>query len=66
MEDKRWSEPNEDGIISVPDELDALVNKVGFQLRFHTISGKGEIQTVCDIVYIAEKYFKELWSIKTN
>lgn len=58
--EKKWNEPDKDGNINVPDYLDALTNKVGFQIRFHTISGKNEIQTICDIVYLAEKFFTDL------
>jgi hypothetical protein len=54
-----WTEADKDGNITIPDELDGLFNKIGFQLRFHTISGKNELQTVADMVYIAQKYFKE-------
>lgn len=53
----------EDKTISVPDELDGIINKVGMQLRLHTISGKGEVQTVCHIVYNCQKFFKEMYSI---
>ena len=41
-----------------------LLDKIGMQLRLHTISGKNEIQTVCDIVYLAEKFFTELTAKK--
>lgn len=58
--EKNWNEPDMDGNVNVPDYLDALTNKVGFQIRFHTISGKNEIQTICDIVYLAEKFFTDL------
>jgi len=58
---KDWNKPNKDGIINVPDNLDGIVNKVGMQLRFHTISGKNEAQTICDIVYGLESYFEELY-----
>lgn len=64
MEDKKhWSQADADGIIHVPDYLDPLINKVGFQLRFHTISGKNEVQTICDIVAICEKFFNEKFNI---
>lgn len=52
-----WNKPDENGIIHVPDELDPLINKVATQIRFHTISGKSEEETVCDIVRNAEKFF---------
>lgn len=51
-----------DGHINVPDELDPIINKVGMQLRLHTISGKGEAQTVCHIVYAAQKFFHEMYA----
>jgi hypothetical protein len=54
-----WTKADKNGTINIPDELDGLFNKLGFQLRFHTFSGKNEIQTVVDMVYIAQKYFKE-------
>lgn len=60
----KWSTPDEDGNINVPDELDELINKVGTQIRFHTISGKGEVQTVCDIVCICDNFFKKLHNIQ--
>lgn len=43
--------------INVPDDLDPLINKLGFQLRFHTISGKGEVETLCSMARIAEEFF---------
>lgn len=61
MED--WTKVVE-GKISVPDELDPLVNSIGIQLRFHTISGKGEVETVCHIAYNAQKFFKERFKNK--
>lgn len=61
--EKQWSVADKDGIIHVPDELDELVNKIGTQMRFHTISGKPEVQTVCDMVYIAEQFFKKKYGV---
>lgn len=55
---KPWNIPNDIGVVHVPDELDGLINLVVTQLRLHKISGKNEAQTVCDIVYLAEQYFK--------
>lgn len=55
---KDWNKADENGIINVPDHLDKAVNIVGTQLRFHTISGKNEAQTICDIVQKLESYFK--------
>lgn len=56
---KQWNKADKDGIISIPDYLDPLVNSVGMQLRFHKISGKNEVQTVADIVYKAEEFFNK-------
>ena len=55
-----WSIPDENGNIDMPDELEPLFNKLGFQLRFHTISGKGEIETLAAMTYIAQKFFNDL------
>lgn len=55
---KDWTEVV-NGVIDVPDELMPLFDKVGMQLRFHTISGKGEVETIADIVYSAQKFFGE-------
>lgn len=57
---ENWNKADKDGNIDVPDYLMPLLNKVGIQLRLHTISGKNEIQTACDIVCLAEKFFTEL------
>jgi hypothetical protein len=57
-----WTE-KVDGTIYVPDELDPLVNKIGMQLRFHTISGKGEAETICSILYNAQKFFHEFRAV---
>jgi hypothetical protein len=51
-----WSKPINDQL-DVPDELMPLFNKVGMQMRFHTISGKNEITTVAHIVQIAHEFF---------
>ena len=53
-----WSEAVNE-VISVPDELDPLINKIGMQIRFLTISGKNEVQTIVDIAAIAQKFFRE-------
>ena len=56
----KWNHADDKGIIHVPDYLDPLINKVGMQLRLHTISGISEPQVICNIVYLAEKFFKNL------
>ena len=54
----RWSsDPDKEGNIEIPDGLEPLFNKLGMQLRMHTISGKNEIQTIADMVWIADKFF---------
>lgn len=57
-----WAKPDKNGIIHVPDELDPLINKIGNQILLHTISGKGEVETVCAIAYIAQQFFKQMYS----
>ena len=47
----------EDNQIELPDHLDPLLNKIGMQVRFHTLSGKNELLTICHIVRIAEEFF---------
>jgi len=56
---KEWTPEVIDGIITTPDELDKLVNYVGMQIRFHTISGKSEGETIVHIVWKAQKFFSE-------
>lgn len=58
---QNWNVADENGIIDVPDELDPMINMVGTQLRFHTISKKAEGQTVADIVYKAQQFFHPKW-----
>ena len=55
---KDWTEPV-NGSIDVPDELMPLFNKVGMQIRFHTISGKNEVVTIAHIIKAAQKFFEE-------
>lgn len=61
MED--WSKPDEKGIIHVPDELDELFNDIGMQLRFHTISGKNEIEAIARMVWLADRFYKKKYNI---
>ena len=53
-----WSEPTNGGI-NVPDDLMPLFNKVGVQIRFHTISGKNENLAIAHIVRVAEMFFQQ-------
>lgn len=57
MKIKNWTKADKDGNINVPDELDKLVNNIGMQINFMTISGKDKVQTICDIAYLAQKFF---------
>lgn len=55
---KDWSKPNAEGIISVPDELDSLINSIAFQVKLSTISKLfGEAEMICRIGYVAQKFF---------
>ena len=55
----KFIEPDKKGNINVPDEIYPLFNKLGFQIRFCTISGKNEILTVAHMVQIAQDFFIE-------
>lgn len=52
---ENWNEPDGDEI-DVPDELMPLVNKVNMQIKMMTLTGKNEIQTICDIVEISRNF----------
>jgi len=55
-----WStKADKNGTIDIPDRLDKLVNKIAMQIRFHTISGKNEVQTIVDITKIADDFFNK-------
>ena len=54
---ERWTVPDEDGNIHIPDELVDLVNSIGRQITEMHLHGKNEVQTICDIAFIAQKYF---------
>lgn len=61
---KDWTEPDEAGMINVPDELIPLFNKIGHQFRLHTISGKNEVLSIAHCVWNAEQFFQariEYW-----
>lgn len=58
MIDKNWTEVV-DGYVNVPDELMPLFNKVGTQIRFHTISGKTEVTTIAHIVEGSRQFFSK-------
>lgn len=54
-----WSIPV-DGTINVPDELDALINKMAFQVKLHTVSQRiSEAEMICRMAFIAQKFFTE-------
>ena len=57
-----WTIVQPNGNIDSPDELEEIIDKVGTQLRLHTVSGKGELKTVCDIVYNCQKFFAEKYA----
>jgi len=52
-----WNVVDENGQIAVPDYLDPLVNKIGFQINFHKYSGLGEGEAICNIAAFAEEFF---------
>lgn len=53
-----WTKP-QDGVLDVPDCLMPLFNKIGNQIRFHTISGKNEILAVAHILEASRKFFSK-------
>lgn len=55
---ENWIEPNGDEI-DVPEILVPLFNKVGMQIRFHTISGKNEMLTIAHIVEKSRRFFRD-------
>ncbi len=61
---ENWTTPI-DGIINVPDELDPLINSLGFQYRLCTISNRfGEAEMICRMAYAAQKFFYEMYVTK--
>ncbi len=54
-----WTKSEDEQTIEVPDELMPLFNKIGIQIRFHTISGKNEVLTIAHILYNAQLFFAE-------
>lgn len=58
-----WNKADKNGTMHIPDELDKIFNRVGMQLRFHTISGKNEVQTIADIVHSCQEFFKKMYDV---
>ena len=58
-EKQNWNKADKDGNINVPDYLDGMVNKVGNQFNLVRLSGKNEIQAICDITRGFEKFYNE-------
>ena len=52
-------EIDKDGNVELPDHLEPLFQKLGMQMRFHTISGKNELLTVIHMCQIAEEFFRK-------
>jgi hypothetical protein len=61
---KDWTKADDNGEIHVPDQLDKLVNSIGMQFKFVSISGKNEGQAICDIAYKAQLVFTEIFKEK--
>lgn len=59
-----WNKADKDETIHVPDELDKVFSRVGMQIRFHTISGKNEVQTIADIVHGCQEFFKKMYDVE--
>lgn len=57
---KDWNcQPKRNRLVGVPDELLPLLNKIVMQMRFHTISDKGERLTAIHILKINQEYFSK-------
>jgi hypothetical protein len=56
---ENWNKSSDGKSIDVPDVLMPLFNKIGMQLRFHTISDKSEVLTIADTLELSRKFFKE-------
>jgi hypothetical protein len=54
---KDWSVPDEKEMINVPDELEPLFNKIGFQFRFVEFGIKNQVIAVAHVVQAAEEFF---------
>ena len=52
-----WTKVDEDGNINVLDHLVPLIHKFEIQMRLYKNKGKNEIKTICDMVFLAEKFF---------
>ena len=60
METKKdWTVADKDGNINVPDRLDNLLNRIGFQLRLVTISGLNEIECLARMVKGADEHARK-------
>jgi len=60
MENKKdWTVPDTDGNINIPDRLDNLLNRIGFQLRLVTISGLNEIECLARMVKGADEHSRK-------
>lgn len=55
-----------DGVINVPDEFDRLVNYIGNQFQFVKHSGKNWLESVCDIAFFSQKFFKKYYEENKN
>ena len=56
-DDFKIDTPDENGNITIPDELKPLFSKLGMQLRFHTLSGANEMQVVARMTKLSYKFF---------
>lgn len=65
-EEHDWTIPDEDGNINVPDELMPLFNSIGFQFRFHTISGENEILCIARATKRAQEFFDKKYLNNNN
>jgi hypothetical protein len=59
MEKTDWTVADKDRNISVPDRLDKLLNRIGFQVRLITVSGLNEIECLARMVKGADEHSRK-------
>ena len=57
--EKDWTVADKDGNINVPDRLDNLLNRIGFQVRLITVSGLNEIECLARMVKGADEHSRK-------
>ncbi len=61
-----WNKSLDGKTINVPEQLEPLLKRVGFQMNLFKRDDKNGLQTACDIVYQAQEFFINLHNAKLN